>query len=103
MALAIFSGAVFYENFGLIIGYLSSDSSSLSEVGNIFLFISSILAIVYTALNMLYVFKGRQDGSLMMPLSIFGGAQLIFILVMRIIFLVRAYKLYQTLADPDMS
>jgi len=88
---------------GLILRYLVLDRASLSDVGNIFLFISSIVAVIYTVLNMLYVFKGRQDGSLMIPLSIFGAVQLLFTMIMRIIFIVRFYNLYlQVSYDGDI-
>ena len=92
VGLAIFSGAVVYENLFLICRYFFLLGNSLREAGNIFLFISSLVSLVYTLFSIIYIFKGRQDGSLMFPLSIFGGVQLIFSFVMRTIFLVRSLK-----------
>ena len=46
--------------------------------------ISSALAFIYVIVILVYLFKGRQDGSFMYPLTIFGIIQAIMISVVRI-------------------
>jgi hypothetical protein len=63
VALSVISGASIFENVFFII--IVADYGVLSPVGNIFAIISSVLAFIYALAILVYLFKGRQDGSLM--------------------------------------
>jgi hypothetical protein len=91
VALSVISGAAIFENVFFIM--LVVDKGVLSPVGNVFAIISSVVAFIYALAILVYLFKGRQDGSLLEPLTIFGIGQGIMITTLRIIFFVRVLQL----------
>ena len=89
MVLAIISGVALYENIIFVL-ILITDYARLdvyyylNSATYIAAFISSALAFMYILVILDYLFKGRQDGSFMYPLTILGIIQAIMITVLRL-------------------
>ena len=89
MVLAILSGVAFYENIIFVLILITDEVRSeiyffLNGTTYIAAFISSALAFIYIRVILAYLFKRKQDGSFMYPLTIFGIIQAIMITVMRL-------------------
>ncbi len=68
VALSVLSGAAIYENIFFVLLMLEFLGSIFSYAG----MISSALAFIYVIVILVYLFKGRQDGSFMNPVTVFG-------------------------------
>jgi multidrug efflux pump subunit AcrB len=66
----------------------------LSRATFIATLISSGLAFIYIIVILAYLFKGRQDGTFMYPLKIFGIIQAIMITVLRLYLFISLYQLF---------
>jgi hypothetical protein len=64
--------------------------------------ISSALAFIYVIVILVYLFKGRQDGSFMYPVTIFGIIQAIMITVLRLYFFISLISYYQDSRRPSV-
>ena len=80
MILSILCGAAIYENylFFLII------SRAITGVFVILALISTLFALIYSIVILIYLFKGRQDGSTAKTLTIIGIIQAVVITGFRI-------------------
>jgi hypothetical protein len=83
MGLALLSGAAFYENIIFVL-FMIEINRDLVFANGIPALISSAFAYIYLILILVYLFLGRQDGSFMYPLTIFGIIQAILITIFRI-------------------
>ena len=87
VALAVLSGAAFYENIFFVI-FTFRILINEGPVTFLAALISSALAFIYVIVILVYLFKGRQDGSFMYPVTIFGIIQVIMITVLRLYFFI---------------
>ena len=98
MGLALLSGAAFYENIIFVL-FMIEINRDLVFANGIPALISSALAFIYVIVILVYLFKGRQDGSFMYPLTIFGIIQAIMISVVRIYSFISFIKSYKITKD----
>ena len=83
VGLALLSGAALYENIIFVL-FMIWIKFELVFANYVLALISSALAFIYLIVILVYLFKGRQDGSFMYPLTIFGIIQAILITIFRI-------------------
>jgi hypothetical protein len=95
VGLALLSGGSFYENIMFVL-FMIEIRTYLGLAIFIPALISSALAFIYVIVILVYLFKGRQDGSFMYPLTIFGTIQAIMITVLRIYVLILLISLPQS-------
>jgi hypothetical protein len=94
VALAVLSGAAFYENIFFVI-FTFRILINKGPVTFLVALISSALAFIYVIVILVYLFKGRQDGSFMYPVTIFGIIQAIMITVLRLFLFISLIIYYQ--------
>ena len=94
VALAVISGAAFYENIFFVI-FTFRILINKGPVTFLVALISSALAFIYVIVILVYLFKGRQDGSFMYPVTIFGIIQAIMITVLRLFLFISLIIYYQ--------
>ena len=87
VALAVLSGAALYENIFFVI-FTFRFLIYEGPVTFLVALISSALAFIYLIVILVYLLKGRQDGSFMYPVKIFGIIQAIMITVLRLYFFI---------------
>ena len=94
VGLALLSGAAFYENIIFVL-FMIRIRTLFGLVTFIAALISSALAFIYVIVIFVYLFKGRQDGSFMYPLTIFGIIQAIMITVLRLYLFISLISSFQ--------
>jgi hypothetical protein len=95
VGLAMLSGGAFYENIIFVL-FMIEIRTFLGLAIFIPALICSALAFIYVIVILVYLFKGRQDGSFMYPLTIFGTIQAIMITVLRIYVLILSIRFSQS-------